>query len=96
MGDNRAALFLLSSLRPNLHVTTIVLILRRIYNRLLWTGLQAHLVWVPSHLQPADGPSRATHQDTHAVRAAARDAERRWDLLMANPGLWHPHGILAP
>lgn len=96
IGDNRAALFLLESLRPNLQVASLVHILRRIYNRLLWTGLRAHLLWVPSAFQPADGPSRAPPHDTHRVREAMRDADRRWNLLMTSPGTYIPHGILAP
>lgn len=96
IGDNRAALYLLDSMRPNLQVDQLVRVLRRIYNRILWTGMRAHLLWVPSHLQPADGPSRASPLDTHQVRDAMRDADRRWDLLMNTPRGWEVHGLLAP
>lgn len=96
VGDNKAALYLLHSLRPNLQVPTMVHILRRILNRLLWSGLRAHLIWVPTDLQPADGPSRATIGDSHSVRDALREADTRWHALLTNPTALAYHGVLAP
>jgi hypothetical protein len=58
IGDNLGSLQLLLSFRPTLSNQTLVKTLRRIHNRLLWSGLTLALLWVPSTLQPADFPSR--------------------------------------
>ena len=57
VGDNAASLQMVHTMRPSLHNTVICQILRRIRNRLLWTAMTVHLLWVPSGLQPGDPSS---------------------------------------
>ena len=82
VGDNAAALHLLLSLRPRLSCAPLLRLCRRIRNRLLWSGLCVAAVWVPSALQPADGPSR-TLLLPHHVSVAALSALDTWDRLLS-------------
>ena len=86
VGDNRAMLHLVGTMRPALRNQTLVRTVRRIRNRLLWSGLLLHLMWCPSALQPADPLSRCDISVPAATWRAATEASRRWDTMC---DLWH-------
>jgi hypothetical protein len=56
LSDSQVAVGALSKGRSSSH--TIMCRLRPINTLLLSTGVQLHTRWVPSHVNPADGPSR--------------------------------------
>ena len=81
VGDNLGAIYLTLSLRTPLSSLPLCRTLRRIYNRLLWSKLTLHLVWVPSALQPADPPSRACPM-APTIHNVAKQSRDRWLLLL--------------
>ena len=81
VGDNRGMNHLLLAFRSDLSNQTNVRTLRRIRNRLLWSGLLVHVVWCPSGLQPADPLSRCHIQDMASVLKASHAAHTVWGRL---------------
>jgi hypothetical protein len=81
VGDNLGAIYLTLSLRPPLSSLPLCRTLRRLYNRLLWSKLTLHLIWVPSALQPADPPSRACPM-APTIYNVATQSQERWLLLL--------------
>ena len=81
VGDNRGMNHLLLSFRPDLGNQTNVQTLRRIRNRLLWSGLLVHVVWCPSGLQPADPLSRCQVAEAASVWQASCAAHAIWDRM---------------
>ena len=82
VGDNAGTLALAHSLRPPLRCPALVTMLRRLRNRLLWSGLCVCLLWVPSCLQPADPLSRCNMQERCRTTSILQ-AQERWLNLLA-------------
>ena len=86
VGDNKGMNHLLLGFRPDLGNQTNVQTLRRVRNRLLWSGLLVHVVWCPSALQRADPLSRCQVDEPASVARAACAAHSLWDKLCH---FWH-------
>ena len=95
IGDNSGSLYSLESLRGILAAQQWIRILRRITNRLLWSGLCVHLLWVPSALQPADPISRAKHTNLSNCQNALRTAHQKWSTLWHCSSCLRSFGFLA-
>ena len=59
-------------------------ILRAVVHWLRTSQLIVHVVWVPTHLQPADPLSRVSHINVTQVQAAARRASDIWSKLICS------------
>ena len=81
VGDNAGMLALAISMRPPLRCPKLVTMIRRIRNRLLWSGLCVCLLWVPSCLQPADPLSRCSMQIGSRTTSILQ-AQARWQTLL--------------
>ena len=93
VGDNTAVLHLVLRLRPSLQNQVIVKLIRRIRNRLLWSRLTVHLVWVPSPLQPADALSRCP-LILDQLEAGRRRTLDCWSVLMNDISLARVFGVV--
>ena len=84
VGDNAASLQMVHTMRPSLHNTVMCQILRRIRNRLLWTAMTVHLLWVPSGLQPGDPSSRCPSLTAPTLAQMEHDTWNRWNNLQSS------------
>jgi hypothetical protein len=94
IGDNSSVLYALERSKAILSIHPWTQTLRRICNRLIWCGLTVHLVWTPSHNQPADPISRADPSDPASLASLASDALCRWQYLLHDPSSLHIMGFL--
>ena len=85
VGDNSAALHVVRTMRPYLRNERYVRLVRRIRNRLLWSGLTVALIWVPSCLQPADPLSRCP-LTAPGMQRGTLDCMHLWETLLGNMG----------
>ena len=95
IGDNTGALHALESLRAPLSLHSWVQLLRRIHNRLLWSGLHVHLLWTPTSLQPADPISRLSQLSPISIQTALLSARRTWISLLHTTSVLRLFGHLA-
>ena len=84
VGDNTAAIASVKKLPATLRAVTQNKILRRIFNRLWWSGTLLHLFWVKSKMMPADALSRLRGTDPTSITQATLDAVSKWGSLMSN------------
>ena len=83
ISDNTGALLSLSHMTPSTSNATYCTIVRRCFNRLLWTGMHVTLCWVPSPLQPADHPSRHSIHHLHLEPSMRTSTWHTWEALLS-------------
>ena len=57
-------------------------VLRNVVHRLRTSQLTLHVVWVPSHLQPADPLSRVASPESNVIEEATVQASKIWSKLI--------------
>ena len=95
VSDNTGALLALHNLRPAISNSTYCTIVRRCFNRLLWSKLTVTLSWVPSPLQPADPVSRHRLSSTFLEPSMRRLTWERWKTLLSCLSSVRIIGVLA-
>ena len=84
VGDNTTAIASVKKLSATLRIVTLNRILRRIFNRLRWSGNLLHLFWVKSEMMPADALSRLSDTHPASITQAIVEAVCKWGSLMSN------------
>jgi hypothetical protein len=84
IGDNSGALYTLESLRPQLSNSVNSTTTRRIFNRLLQSGLFCHLLWAPTAFMPADAASRFQLLPGTSLPQLFQKTLATWKLLATN------------
>ena len=83
VSDNTGALLSLHHMTPAISNSAYSSIVRRCFNRLLWTFMHVHLCWVPSPLQPADHPSRHSLEAPYLEPSMRLSTWQTWDSLLS-------------
>jgi hypothetical protein len=68
--------------------------LRTVVHRLCTSQLTLHVVWVPSHLQPADPLSRVQSLHSSHISKATRQAATIWSKLTQSLDQVKPYGVV--
>ena len=84
VGDKTAAIASVNKLSATPRAVTQNKILRRIFNRLWWSGTLLHLFWVKSEMMPADALSRLKGTNPTSISRATVDAVSKWGILMSD------------
>ena len=84
VGDNMAAIASVKKLSATPRAVTQNEILRRIFNRLWWSGTHLHLFWVKLKMMPADALSRLKGTGPASITRATLDAMSKWGTLMSD------------
>jgi hypothetical protein len=93
IGDNQGTLYLMKSFSAPIGNSFMCTTLRRILNNLRHTPITAHLIWCPSHIQPAD-PLTRLQELSAPTPDAAQEVMDRWTTLSSNFAICKNMGIL--
>ena len=94
-GDNLGALHIFRTLRPPISSPALLTTTRRIANRLRWSNLRAHLLWVPSGTQPADPLSRCLRECPISLTQYIILTKTRWYILCSDTYIAEKIGLLT-